>query len=177
MEKICRKCGALKNIEEYYVHKKMLDGYLNICKTCTKERISIREKKLYNDKDWHDKEKTRAREKYYRLGYKELHKPTADQKKIAMNSYFLKFPEKYKARSLSGKVKVKGNHLHHWSYNLEHAKDVIELPQERHYTLHRHIVYDQERMMYRNLDGLLLDTKESHIELLKSLEKTITNAE
>jgi len=37
--KECRKCRAVKEIAEFYVHPKMLDKHLNICKTCTKERI------------------------------------------------------------------------------------------------------------------------------------------
>ena len=33
------------------------------------------------------------------------------------------------------------------------------------------MIYDQERMMYRNINGILLDTKESHIELLNKLRQ------
>lgn len=58
---------------------------------------------------------------------------------------------------------------HHWSYNKEHAKDVIFLSKADHYKAHRFIIYDQERMMYRRCDTLeLLDTKESHLEFIKS---------
>ena len=62
------------------------------------------------------------------------------------------------------KAKTHGNNLHHWSYNDEHFKDVIELNVKDHAMVHRHIIYDQERMMYRDLDGVLLDTRERHIE-------------
>ena len=169
--KICRNCKEHKEIEMFYVHKQMKDGHLNICIDCTKKRISKREKGLLNNTDWHKKEKERQREKYYRLGYKELHKPTSNQKAIIMHRYKDKYPEKYKAGSASSHLKanIKGNQLHHWSYNKEHYKDIIELSVMEHALLHRHIIYDQERMMYRNLDGILLDTKQSHIDLLKSL--------
>jgi hypothetical protein len=36
--KECRKCGEKKGLCEYYVHKDMLDGHLNICKKCVKKR-------------------------------------------------------------------------------------------------------------------------------------------
>ena len=35
--KKCIKCGAEKNIEDFYKHKEMSDGYLNKCKDCTKK--------------------------------------------------------------------------------------------------------------------------------------------
>lgn len=62
------------------------------------------------------------------------------------------------------KGKKEGFELHHWSYNKEHAKDVIELSVADHYFIHRYIIYDQERMMYRTRDGILIDTKEKHVE-------------
>ena len=166
--KKCRKCNKLKPLDSYYKHKKMSDEHLNICISCTKKRISEREKKLRENPEWVEKEKERGREKYHRLGCK---KPTPEMKKATTKRYNEKYPEKALAsnRSQHIKVKIKGNNLHHWSYNKEHYKDVIELTIFEHNLLHRNIIYDQERMMYRNLKGELLDTKESHVELLKSL--------
>lgn len=87
--------------------------------------------------------------------------------------YKKNFPEKYKAKCLSGhlKSKVAGNHLHHWSYCESDAKDLIELEMKEHYKLHRFIIYDQEFFKYRRIDTMeLLDTKESHIAYYESLK-------
>ena len=81
------------------------------------------------------------------------------------------YPEKCKARNKAQYLKksFKENHLHHWSYNEEHYKDCIELDVKTHHLIHRFIVYDQERMMYRALDGLLLNTKELHLEYINKI--------
>jgi hypothetical protein len=174
--KICFKCNTEKPLSDYYKHKKMGDGHLGKCKECTKKDSEEREKLLRQNPEWVEKEKIRAREKYHRLGYKELHKPTTEKKKQAMVKYMKKFPEKAKAKTANRNMKpqTKGNELHHWSYNEEHFKDVIELSVLDHNKAHRYMVYDAERKMYRRADNnTLLDTKESHIEFINSLKTTI----
>lgn len=171
-KKTCFKCNTEKPLSDYYKHKKMGDGHLGKCKECTKKDSEEREKLLRQNPEWIEKEKTRAREKYYRLGYKDLYKPTAQKKKEQMDKYKAKYPEKIKARSHMSNIKaqIKGNELHHWSYNEEHFKDVIELSVADHNKAHRHIVYDAERKMYRRADNnILLDTKEAHIEFINSI--------
>src|SRR5688572_8739647 len=34
MDKTCKECGVRKNINEFYMHPKTTDGYINICKDC-----------------------------------------------------------------------------------------------------------------------------------------------
>jgi len=169
MKKICFKCGVEKELTEYYAHKQMGDGHLNKCKDCARKDVDEREKKLRTDPNWVEKEKIRSREKYHRLNYKNIHKPTPERKKEIMKAYHDRYPEKKISRSMLGKTKpkVSGNELHHWSYNIEHAKDVIELTVLDHNKAHRYMIYDQERMMYRRVDtNELLDTRQRHEDYL-----------
>lgn len=164
-EKKCFKCETLLPITEFYKHKQMQDGYLNKCKKCTKKETSDNEKRLRQDPNWVEKERKRGREKYYRLEYKGKYSPTTEKKKETIKRYQQKYPEKALATKYTEiyLTKLEGVQLHHWSYNQEDWLDVIELKVKEHHFLHRYIIYDQERMMYRKLDGILLDTKESHL--------------
>lgn len=167
--KKCFKCGIIKPLDEYYKHAQMGDGHLNKCKDCARNDTMNRERELKKNPEWSEKEKDRHRQKYHRLNYKEKHKPSYESKKKAANLWKSKYPEKVACKNLLSNIKatIKGNHLHHWSYNIEHAKDIIELSPQEHATAHRFIIYDQERKMYRSKDGILLDTKESHLNYIK----------
>lgn len=166
--KKCFKCNKEKSLDEFYKHPGMLDGHLNKCKGCTKKYVANRFKQNMLNPELLEKERKRGRDKYHRLGYVE-NKPTSDQKRKAILNHKSKFPEKYLAKNYTKDFKrKKDHHLHHWSYNKEHFKDVIELSIKDHNTAHRFMIYDQERKMYRTLKGILLDTKESHESYIKS---------
>lgn len=171
--KICFKCNEQKEFKEFYKHPKMKDGYLGKCKSCTKLDTKETTLKLTSTPEGLEKERSRHREKYYRLKYREKHKPNPESKKIIMDRYRNKYPEKIKAKSISSnlKPKTKGNHLHHWNYNTEFAKDVIELNPKDHAKIHRFIKYDKKTFMYKDLNGILLNTKEKHFNLINIVLK------
>ena len=164
MDKHCFKCGETKPFSHFYKHKGTADGHLGKCMLCAQNDTKVRERKLRKNAEWVEKEKARKRI-YNNISRKNGRgKPTYEQKKMYLNRHKLKYPEKLIARSLSGNMssKIPGNELHHWSYNVVHARDVIEIEMKSHKKIHRFMTYDQPLMMYRTLNGELLDTKEKH---------------
>ena len=160
--KHCICCGDLKPLNDYYVHKKMGDGHLNKCKECVKNYMHMKWSAKSTDPEYVKMERKRARDKYYRLGYRVKSKG----KKHAPSKIFRsRYPEKFACHIISQRLPLqKGFQRHHWSYRIEHARDVIELSPRDHALLHRYIKYDQSVFMYRRCDTLeLLDTKEKHI--------------
>jgi hypothetical protein len=171
LTKVCFKCNEQKELKDFYTHPKMKDGYLGKCKICTKLDTKITTKKLISTPDGLEKERQRHREKYYRLNYKDKHKQSFENKKLSSEKHRNKYPEKYIAKILSQRVKLlnKNNHRHHWNYNIEFAKDIIELSIKDHSKIHRFIKYDKKTFMYKDLNGNLLNTKEKHIELINKI--------
>ena len=158
--KKCFKCFEEKPLDEFYAHPKMADGYLNKCKECTKNDVKKDYKKNSTNLAYIENERKRGRKKYHRL-YVGTGKANAEKQ----NKYRNKYPEKLMSASKSAKMvkPFEGAEKHHWSYNLEHAIDVIWLNKKQHMKAHRFIIYDPERFMYRRYDNnLLLDTKEKH---------------
>lgn len=149
----------------------MGDGHLNKCKDCTKKDTKDRLEIKLSDPEWYEGEKERHREKYYRLGYRERHKPTKENKKVTQSRYYEKYPEKTKRPTSKTPP---GMNAHHWSYLPENIKNTILISTKDHYKLHRNIQYIQELMCYVSKNGNLLDTREKHVKYAESIGITIT---
>ena len=162
MEKKCFKCNEVKPLSEFYKHPLMPDGRVNKCKTCTKKDCADNYFKNMKNPEYIEKERKRNRIKSRNRN----NKANSENNK----KYFDKYPEKSVCKNLCAKLKkpFEGAEKHHWSYNIEHAKDVIWLSKNHHMKAHRFIVYDQERFMYRRFDNnILLDTKEAHSNFIQ----------
>lgn len=172
ISKVCFKCDKNKPLSEYYKHKRMGDGHLNKCKECTIKDSKKQTEINTSTPEGLEKERARHRDKYYRLGYKDKHKPTPERKKEIISRYKEKYPEKQKAKNASQLLtKISSdNELHHWSYNENHYKDCIELSIADHNKLHRFLNYNKETFYYETLEGEILDTKEKHEGFIKKLE-------
>lgn len=168
--KKCIVCNTEKKLDEFYSHKGMKDNHLNKCISCCKEQQSKRENRLKNNPDWILSERKRGREKYHRLGYKTNNKTIISR--LSSRLWKTKFPEKRLAQTTASSIPCKkGYHRHHWSYKKEHRKDIIILSPLEHGFHHRYIIYDEERSMYRELSGKLLDTRKKYLNYINSLPK------
>lgn len=168
MDKKCFKCGSVKPLNDFYKHPRMRDGHVNKCKDCNLNDVHNDYKKNKINPEWVEKERARGREKFHRTGY------VSKADKQRNDRYFELYPEKYKAVKYSQHIKPPfvGAEKHHWSYNDEHFKDVIHLTKKHHMKAHRFMVYDQERKMYRDLSGQLLDTREGHENYIMEMINT-----
>lgn len=80
--KKCFKCEKVKPVSQFYVHKRMGDGRLGKCKTCTQKDSAERIARKWKDPEWVAGERSRCREKqnrYRKLGL--ASRPTEESQK------------------------------------------------------------------------------------------------
>ena len=130
--KKCFKCGEDKDLDLFYKHSRMKDGYLNKCKECTK-------------KDTHNHRHFSNRREYI-LAYDRAR--GGRQSNESLREYRKRFPKKYKSHSIvnyaikSGKLfkepcSVCGKenaHAHHDDY--DKPLNVRWLCSEHHHQWH-----------------------------------------
>ena len=159
LTKVCFKCHTEKPITEFYKHKKMSLGVVNKCKECNKLDVKKDYYRKSENENWVEKERERGREKYKRLNYKER------QKELNKD----KFWKHGKYKNLHKKLKApKGFELHHWNYNLDFIEDVFLLSRKQHGQAHIYLKLNESLLIFQDLNGNLLDTREKHFNFLVS---------
>lgn len=146
--KSCNTCGVVKPLESFYKHRSKADGRENSCKVCKCRAVAERYAVVMSTPELHESKKLVENRRYH----------------ATMRNN----PDKLKARAAVRSLPrtFQGSEFHHFSYRPEHYKEVLELTNAQHKLLHNFLVYDEESKMYRNLAGTLLDTLESHLDLL-----------
>ena len=98
MKKRCIKCGDVKFIDEFCIHKSSKDGLASLCKKCAKE---------YNKEYWaKNKDKFKERGKEYRAKNKDKLKEYRAKNKDKFKEHRAKNKDKFKEYKKEGTVKL-----------------------------------------------------------------------
>lgn len=161
--KVCIKCHIEKTLTDFPNKKSGKDGHSNTCRLCNNAYLSKKYKEGREDKEYMENKRKQSRESYVRVDGKRL-------KYKGYKAFLLKFPEKISAHKAATKMRKPGFEAHHWSYLPEHNKSIIYVTKLSHSFIHRHTIYDQERMQYRRCDNSqLLDSREAAVSFYRSL--------
>jgi len=148
--KKCFKCGIEKELDEFYKHPGMTDGHLNKCKDCNK--LDVKENYLIKSKDslWLEKERSRGRDKYYRLyvGRKPRYRRLRNEH----------------IKDMFDVPILNGEEMHHWNYEKEYSGSLIILNRRLHKRLHSLLSMGENKNIYY-FRGEALNNKQKHIDL------------
>ena len=106
MKKECRRCFKVKDLSEFYKHKEMFDGFLNICKECVKNRIQNYRKINIDKVKKYDRNRPNAEERniknQLRIKFIKNNDPQKYYTQVikANKKYIIKNPEKRKANCI-----------------------------------------------------------------------------
>lgn len=166
--KTCGTCGKALPLSEFHKNATKSRGLSGRCKSCSSIYRKKYEEVYKKDPTWVEKHRKIGRE-WARRNPDTVYLP--EKQKQSVINYTNRFPEKRLAGRASQYLpKTKGFRNHHWSYRKEHRLDIIQLTVSQHYLVHRFMTYDQERMMYRRMDGSLIDSREAAIAYYATLK-------
>lgn len=101
-EKVCFKCNILKPLSDFYKHKKMGDGHLNKCKSCTKKDThNHREDNLERVREYDRNRPNKIERCEKQKEYAKTEKGK-DVSAKGRNNYRYKYIDRYKAKVLFG---------------------------------------------------------------------------
>ena len=180
--KKCNECGVVKKLNLFHKNAKSPDGFRTKCKSCVCKKQSVYRKNNSEKVKLYIRDYIAKNKEYYKQYQKNKYIKsdrvimTEYEKKIKKKEYdkkyHLKYPEKRKAKMAVNHLKVdKGYHKHHWSYNKEHYSNIILLTHKQHLRLHKFLKYCTDSFYYRNLDGVLLDSLDKHMQYVNELIK------
>lgn len=67
MNKPCIKCNEIKELSEFYPHKQMKDGHLNMCKECSKKATTEHRIKNIDYYRAYDNDRSKNKDRIYRV--------------------------------------------------------------------------------------------------------------
>ena len=147
----CKKCNLEKG-NEFYDNDET-------CKDCRKEVIRKRYNEKCSDPEFVERERTRHREKYHRLNYKEKQLELDKDKVWKKTSAY---------KNLNRDLKIpNGINAHHWSYADDKLRDVVLMDIKDHKAFHQLIELDVEKRIFKVIaTGEWLDSKFKHLSFI-----------
>ena len=159
--KVCKDCGELKELGQFYKHKQMADGHLNSCKDCVKARVTNHRGENLERIQKYDRNRPNSKERVAKCGEKaKVLRESGDEvflekERNRIKTYRRENEPNYKAHNAvsnalrdgklfkPAKCEACGDQLelqgHHWSYEEDNWLDVLWLCAECHGKEHKRL--------------------------------------